>query len=115
LKSYYWPGNIRELQNIVERAVILSETDTLVVDERWLKTELAESFQKRDHSALADQEVEIIEAHSPRPADVYPDRLEQPRNSEYRAKRWNGRSGGWESISTARSAPPLNSCEAPPP
>jgi formate hydrogenlyase transcriptional activator len=62
LKSYYWPGNIRELQNVVERAVILSETDTLVVDESWLKGELAESFQKRGLAALADQEVEMIEA-----------------------------------------------------
>ena len=62
LKSYYWPGNIRELQNVVERAVILSETDTLAVDESWLKGELAESFQKRGLAALADQEVEMIEA-----------------------------------------------------
>jgi len=62
LKSYYWPGNIRELQNVVERAVILSETDTLAVDESWLKGELAESFQKRGLSALADQEVAMIEA-----------------------------------------------------
>jgi hypothetical protein len=30
------PGNIRELQNVVERAVILSETDTFIVDEGWL-------------------------------------------------------------------------------
>src|SRR5258706_3589131 len=33
LKAYNWPGNIRELQNVVERAVILSETDTFFVDE----------------------------------------------------------------------------------
>jgi formate hydrogenlyase transcriptional activator len=37
LKAYDWPGNIRELQNVVERAVILTETDTFVVDESWLK------------------------------------------------------------------------------
>ncbi|HEX6973309.1 MAG TPA: sigma 54-interacting transcriptional regulator [Vicinamibacterales bacterium] len=36
LQSYPWPGNIRELQNVVERAVIVLESDTLVVDERWL-------------------------------------------------------------------------------
>jgi formate hydrogenlyase transcriptional activator len=31
LKAYDWPGNIRELQNVVERAVILSESDAFVV------------------------------------------------------------------------------------
>jgi formate hydrogenlyase transcriptional activator len=36
LQSYPWPGNIRELQNVVERAVIVLESDTLVVVERWL-------------------------------------------------------------------------------
>lgn len=32
LKEYNWPGNIRELENVIERAVIVSRTDTLVVD-----------------------------------------------------------------------------------
>jgi formate hydrogenlyase transcriptional activator len=60
LKSYHWPGNIRELQNVVERAVILSETDAFVVDEGWLKgTELS---QHKGLSALDDREVEMIEA-----------------------------------------------------
>ena len=36
LQSYEWPGNIRELQNVIERAVIMSETGTLSVDVRWL-------------------------------------------------------------------------------
>jgi PAS domain S-box-containing protein len=36
LQGYRWPGNIRELQNVIERAVIVSETDALSVDERWL-------------------------------------------------------------------------------
>ena len=62
LKRYHWPGNIRELQNVVERAVILSETDIFVVDDSWLKGESAESSQKRGLSALQDREVEIIEA-----------------------------------------------------
>jgi formate hydrogenlyase transcriptional activator len=36
LRSYAWPGNIRELQNIVERSVIVCETETFSVDQSWL-------------------------------------------------------------------------------
>ncbi|MGB7729819.1 MAG: PAS domain S-box protein [Candidatus Acidiferrum sp.] len=36
LKSYSWPGNIRELQNVMERSVIVCETENFTVDERWL-------------------------------------------------------------------------------
>jgi formate hydrogenlyase transcriptional activator len=63
LRAYNWPGNIRELQNVVERAVILAETDAFVVDESWLKRESAESPALRQGlSALADRELEMIEA-----------------------------------------------------
>jgi PAS domain S-box-containing protein len=36
LQSYLWPGNIRELQNIIERSVIVCETEIFTVDESWL-------------------------------------------------------------------------------
>jgi len=36
LQSYPWPGNIRELQNVIERSVIVCEAETLSVDESWL-------------------------------------------------------------------------------
>jgi formate hydrogenlyase transcriptional activator len=62
LRGYHWPGNIRELQNVVERAVILSETDTFVVDEIWLKGESADTTQHEGLSELKDREVEMIEA-----------------------------------------------------
>jgi PAS domain S-box-containing protein len=36
LKSYSWPGNIRELQNVIERSTIVCETGNFTVDESWL-------------------------------------------------------------------------------
>jgi len=36
LQSYPWPGNIRELQNVIERSVIVCETESFTVDESWL-------------------------------------------------------------------------------
>jgi transcriptional regulator with GAF, ATPase, and Fis domain len=36
LQSCPWPGNIRELQNVIERSVIMCETENFSVDETWL-------------------------------------------------------------------------------
>jgi PAS domain S-box-containing protein len=65
LQSYPWPGNIRELQNVVERSVIVCETQNFSVDESWLSQQ---PVKKRAGSQLylsekvAAQEKEIIEA-----------------------------------------------------
>ncbi len=37
LQAYDWPGNVRELQNVIERAVVLCESETLAIDDAWLK------------------------------------------------------------------------------
>ena len=65
LQSYSWPGNIRELQNVIERSVIICDSENLSVDESWLErpelvanTGPAQPLSKR----LATQEKEIIEA-----------------------------------------------------
>jgi PAS domain S-box-containing protein len=66
LQSYPWPGNIRELQNVVERSVILCETEIFSIDENWLPqppTLTAESKQQAELSRrLFAQEKEMIEA-----------------------------------------------------
>ena len=36
LRSYPWPGNMRELQNVIERSVIMCDTDEFTVDGSWL-------------------------------------------------------------------------------
>src|SRR6202040_3470287 len=65
LRSYPWPGNIRELQNVVERSVILCETENFSVDEGWLSQRPLASGPTR-HLKLthkvAAHEREMIEA-----------------------------------------------------
>ncbi len=43
LESYAWPGNIRELQNVIERSVIVCEADPFSVDPSWLSSEATTS------------------------------------------------------------------------
>ncbi|HET6797743.1 MAG TPA: sigma 54-interacting transcriptional regulator [Gemmatimonadales bacterium] len=63
LRSYSWPGNIRELQNVIERVVVVSEGDTFSVDESWLSSDsLRPPLQAAPLSAIADQERELIES-----------------------------------------------------
>lgn len=64
LCRHAWPGNIRELQNVIERSVIVCETKNFSVDERWL---VRESRQTQPASRpfadkLMTQEKEMIEA-----------------------------------------------------
>src|SRR6266478_3598355 len=64
LQSYAWPGNVRELQNVIERSVIVCETETLSVDESWLRRE-SHKAQLPVHplaEELVARERQIIEA-----------------------------------------------------
>jgi transcriptional regulator with GAF, ATPase, and Fis domain len=63
LQSYSWPGNIRELQNVIERSVIVCDTENLSVDESWVgraassHARMAQPLSEK----LAAQEKELIE------------------------------------------------------
>ena len=60
---YPWPGNIRELQNVIERSVIVSENETFSVDESWLsRPPVRRSNQLELRERLNAQEKEAIEA-----------------------------------------------------
>jgi transcriptional regulator with PAS, ATPase and Fis domain len=64
LRWYQWPGNIRELQNVIERSVIVCDSENLSVDESWLarRAIAADSPAQPLSEKLAAQEKELIEA-----------------------------------------------------
>jgi PAS domain S-box-containing protein len=67
LQSYPWPGNIRELQNVIERSVILCETEIFSIDENWLPQQPQSFLRARPKNQielprrLDEQEKEMIE------------------------------------------------------
>jgi PAS domain S-box-containing protein len=66
LQAYDWPGNIRELQNVIERSMILSSGGVFTVDELWLSTQSSQPTPPMTAPApvqgYPQEEREIIEA-----------------------------------------------------
>ena len=67
LQAYPWPGNIRELQNVIERSVVVCDTENFSVDENWLSRHpLASEPKTKTQMDLARtpaaKEKQIIEA-----------------------------------------------------
>jgi formate hydrogenlyase transcriptional activator len=63
-QSYAWPGNIRELQNIVERSMIVCTGDPFTINEAWLSGHLAAAAPAPAMlpATLQGQERKLIEA-----------------------------------------------------
>jgi len=64
LQSYPWPGNIRELQNVIERSIIVCDTEVFSVDESWISPGPLATGRKGSldlSEKLAAQEKEMIE------------------------------------------------------
>ena len=59
-QSYDWPGNIRELQNVIERSVIVSSGDVFSVDELWLSKKSVSPVPRVKASPLAKGRVESL-------------------------------------------------------
>jgi len=64
LLSYPWPGNIRELQNLIERSVVVCETENFCLDESWLPRQPLSDpkNQLEPPDKLLAQEKQMIEA-----------------------------------------------------
>jgi formate hydrogenlyase transcriptional activator len=64
LQSYPWPGNMRELQSVMERFAVLSEANILSVDARWIPWESVEARTSRASASrmLMPNETELMEA-----------------------------------------------------
>jgi formate hydrogenlyase transcriptional activator len=60
LEGYHWPGNIRELQNVIERAMIFCDSDTFFVEQAWLQPEADSPVGLQP--SLINRERELIEA-----------------------------------------------------
>ncbi len=61
LRSYPWPGNIRELQNVIERSVIVCDSEEFMIDDSWLSASSSHPSSVILSTSLASHEKTIIE------------------------------------------------------
>jgi formate hydrogenlyase transcriptional activator len=67
LMNYPWPGNIRELQNVIERAVILSVDSILRLDRDLMPVEAATKRMETPQTDVPEQRQEDLTSASPLP------------------------------------------------
>jgi formate hydrogenlyase transcriptional activator len=60
LEAYHWPGNIRELQNVIQRAVILCGADVFSVEEAWFRSNSGSRYDALPpHSNEEKERIEV--------------------------------------------------------
>ena len=89
-QSYHWPGNIRELQNIIERSVILCTGDTFWVDEAWLSSQehLVRSHPVLSHRTSRTMRRDSSKRLSRKVTEKLLGQMVRLPNSEFRGRRW---------------------------
>lgn len=83
LKAYYWPGNIRELENVLERAVVITEGS--ILGARDLPAELLQALYQAERDGEEDGDLEP-DAVAPRPG-IKAERAERARKEKERLVR----------------------------
>jgi len=63
LQEYSWPGNVREVQNIIERSLIITETNEFSIDKSWVANE-PQSGATTDRKSNERQRIEAALAQS---------------------------------------------------
>ena len=112
LQNYDWPGNIRELQNVIERSVILNSGEVFAVDESWLSKQPARQRSQvasAPPKASATPNGSLSKRRSLHLGAVSPGDQEPRRGSAFHHPRWTIASKRW--VSTRRS---LSFADVPP-
>ena len=95
LTSYRWQGNVRELQNAVERAVLLGKSDIVTLEDlpNTVRTKPAPTQAILSNSAAANNETNPSPAPDPSSIRLLKDALEEPERKiildALRAFQWN--------------------------
>ena len=117
LCRYRWPGNIRELENVIERAVIVARGDTIVDVDRFLGPESGRpdvdlSLPFRDAKARVVEEFErayisgVLEANGGKLTAAAKHADMDPKNFSEKLVRYGLRKSG--SVENTEDANPLN-------